>query len=625
MSRLTRGLLTIILSTTALTANAAPDKPNILWIVAEDTSPWMGCYGDKINAKATPNIDALADAGVRFARAFVPAPVCSPCRSALMGGANQVRFGAHEHRSSRGTAKVNLPRGMKLLPQIMKENGYYTFNRGKTDYNFVWDSEATYSEGKLRDRKDAWNILERNQPFFGQIQIKGGKNNTGKFPKERKVNPADVTVPPDYPQNSLYSSTVAQHYDAIRVDDDVIGKIVSGIKTSGLAGNTIVAYFSDHGAPGLVRHKQMVTEGGLHVPFIVTGPRKHVSGQKVRRDLVNLLDLSATTLAWAGIDIPDGFEGRDLFAPDFKEREFVAAAKDRMDHTLDRVRSLRTDRFRYTRNYKLDRIFLQPQYRDPREYTRNLRQLYATGKLSPKLREIYFGERRAEEFYDVLEDPHQVSDLAGNPAYAAELERHRKLMDGWLAKGDMGEGEEPVAEMKANADGRKWGIGVNPEYEVYRPDSDGDGLSDTWEKVNKRDPKDGRLVFEFDCGGWQTEGWEPIGIDANIAGFLGYLDFPLAEGKGAIRRKGLETAVTRGDKSLAVKLRASEKLKVGVCANGESLGGPKDVTAGDSFATIRWPLSHESNWRGVIQSLRLDLVGNKGAFVEIDSIEVVRE
>jgi len=596
--------------------------PNVLWIVAEDTSPWMGCYGDPVNAGATPNIDALAGAGVLFARAFVPGPVCSPCRSAMMAGQSQIRFGAHEHRSSRGPVKIELPPGMKLLPQIMKEHGYFTFNLGKTDYNFVWDQEATYSLQGTRGKGIPWDRFKQNQPFFGQIQTAGGKSNTARFPAERKTDPARVTVPPDYPQNQLYREVVAEHYDSIRMDDDLIGEILRGLRDSGMADDTVVVYFSDHGANNLVRHKQMVTEGGLHVPFVLSGPPKYVPQRQVRNDLVNLLDLPATTLAWAGIDLPDWYEGEDLFAHEFKPREFVAAAKDRMDHTIDRVRTVRTDRFRYTRNYKPDRIFLQPQYRDSRDYVKNLRELYASGELSSKLAEIYFGQRPAEELHDVASAPHQLNNLAGDPAYRAELERHRKLLDDWLAKGDLGEGEEPEAEMKFQADGHKWGQGVNPEYESVRLDGDGDGLSDQWEEINGRDPKDGRLLFEFDCGGWQTEGWKPQGISSNLAGYLGYLDFSLDGGTGAIQRDGLSVTATNNDKALAIRLRSSEDLQVQVSANGRKLGAAQQVRAGTAFVSLGVPLSDEPGWRGMIESLQIAFEGEKGAVIEIDSIAV---
>lgn len=618
--------LTVILALfgLALTNAVAAQKPNILWIMAEDTSPWMGCYGDKINAAATPNIDTLAESGVRFARAFVPAPVCSPCRSALIAGQSQIRFGAHEHRSSRGPVKIKLPKGMKLLPQILRENGYYTFNLGKTDYNFIWDEKATFSMLGRRPKQIPWDTFRQNQPFYGQIQTSGGKTNTRNIAASRKTDPASVTVPPDYPQNQLYREIVAEHYDSIRLEDDLVGSILKGLESAGLKDNTIVVYFSDHGANNMVRHKQMVTEGGLHVPFIIAGPKPYVPGPQVRKDLVNMLDICATTLVWAGIEQPDWYEGQDLFAPDFQARQWVASAKDRMDHTIDRVRSIRTERFRYTRNYKLDRIFLQPQYRDPKDYVKNLRELYAQRELPPKLTDIYFGERPAEELYNVMADPHQLHNLAKDPAYQPILQRHQQLLNDWLAPGDMGVGEESDAEMKYQADGHKWGRGVNPEYEGVRPDSDGDGMSDQWEQVNGRDPEDGRLVFEFDCGGWQTEGWQAKGIQDNIAGYLGYLDFRLDKGRGAIRREGLQFKASPSDKGLVIKLRASQATRVQALANGKRLGKRQKVSAGnDVFATIQVPLTPKI-WQGVIESLALDFKAKKDTFIEIDSISVER-
>jgi len=614
-------MVTIVMLCT--TVNANDKKPNILWIMAEDTSPWMGCYGDSINAAATPHIDALAESGVRFARAFVPAPVCSPCRSALIAGQSQIRFGAHEHRSSRGPVKIQLPKGLKLMPQILREKGYYTFNLGKTDYNFIWDEKATFSMLGRRPKKIPWETFKQNQPFYGQIQTSGGKTNTRNIPASRKTDPAAVTVPPDYPQNQLYREVVAEHCDSIRLEDDLVGSILQGLEAAGLKDNTIVVYFSDHGANNLVRHKQMVTEGGLHVPFIIAGPKPYVPGKQVRKDLVNLLDLCATTLAWAGIEQPEWYEGQDLFSPTFNARQWVASAKDRMDHTIDRVRSIRTDRFRYTRNYKLDRIFLQPQYRDPRDFVKNLRELYAQDQLSPKLTEIYFGERPAEELYDVVADPHQLHNLAKDPAYQHIRQRHRKLLDAWLAQGDMGQGEEPAAEMKYQADGHKWGRGVNPEYEGVRPDSDGDGLSDQWEQINGLDPQDGRLVFEFDCGGWQTEGWQAKGIEDNIAGTLGYLDFTLKNGKGKLQRDGLRVKTMPSDQGLAIKLRVSQQTRVLALANGKRLAKAQEVSAGKALVTVRIPLTPKK-WQGEIESLSLDFRTRKGAFIEIDSIHVER-
>ena len=619
-------LLIGTLSLTGLISNAfADERPNIIWIFAEDTSPWMGCYDHEANQDATPHIDSIATRGVRFDRAFVPAPVCSACRSAMMAGTSQIRFGAHEHRSSRAKdAQLYLPEGMKLLPQIMKEAGYATYNHGKTDYNFVWDADATYSNLKLKGQADSWSILNANQPFFVQFQTKGGKSSTKKFPKDRKTDLNTVTVPADYPQNDLYREVVAQHCDAIRTDDDHIGKILDGLEASGLNKNTIVVYFSDHGANHLVRHKQMPTEGGLHVPFMVMGPKRFVPNQEVRNDLVSTLDLSATTLAWAGIEKPSWFEGQDLFANDFKPRQWVASAKDRLDHTIDRVRTIRTDKYRFTRNYKLDRTLLQPQYRDGQNYVKNLKQLYASGELTDDLKRIYFGARLAEEFYDVSVDPAQVNNLIDDPVYISEINRHRKLLDAWIAKGDTGEGEESRAALRHNGDDWQGGRGVNPEYEVNRVDSDGDGLSDKWEELNHRDPNDGRLVFEFDCGGWQTEGWESSDMADPLAGFQGFLGFALGKKRNTLSKSGLLTETTEEDSCMLIRLRSDSDVTVQAIANGNRLAEPSSLSSDNTFSEVRVPLKDNVGWHGTVETLAITIEGQPGSTIEIDSIVVER-
>ena len=606
----------------------AKSRPNILWLFAEDTSPWMGCYGDPINQDATPNIDSLAARGVLFSRAFVPAPVCSACRSALMGGQNQIRFNAHEHRSSRGPAKLYLPDDMKLLPQLVKESGYFTFNLGKNDYNFVWDNSATYSLEQKSRNSIPWKKLSENQPFFGQIQTAGGKNNTTNFPQSRKVDPATVTVPADYPQNDLYRSVVAQHYDAIRKDDDFIGNVLKGLKESGLAGNTIVVYFGDHGANNLVRHKQMPTEGGLHVPFIMAGPAPYVPASAVRDDLVNLLDLSATTLAWAGVPRPDWYEGQNLFDSKLVPRSSVFGAKDRLDQTIDRVRTVRTHRYRYTRNFKTDRIFLQPQYRDTKDYVRNLRAMYADGTLPAKLSEIYFGERPAEELYDVIEDPSQINNLATDPKHATVLKKHQALLEQWIAQGDAGIGEESDEEIAYQGQEHKWGTGVNPEYEVVRVDNDGDGLSDTWEKVNGRDPSDGKMLFTFDCGGWQTEGWTGTPDLGNIAGAQGYLDFTLGKQESSLHRRGLKLSAEKNRGDFTIQARSDNDIVLQLVATSDSKKTPNKIVGeipvkkGGQWTTISIPLSGNEVWQGLITELELRLRGPIGTFVEFDSISI---
>jgi len=595
-------------------AEAKPDKPNILWLYQEDLSPWLGCYGHDIQKGQTPTIDQMAAQGVRFSRAYVPAPVCSICRSAIITGAFQIRFGAHEHRSRRGEAELPLPKNMKTITELMTNSGYFCFNIGKTDYNFEHD--GIYEKVPKNLSKTPWKAVPKGKPFFGQIQLKGGKLNANKF--KNKTDRSKVKIPDDYPQNELYREVVAEHFDCARMDDGNIAGILERLESDGLSDSTIVVYFSDHGANNLVRHKQQPTEGGSHVPFIITGPDPWVPAPSVRDDLVSMLDLSATTLAWAGVKQPEWMEGQNLFDEKLVPREFVGTARDRCDHTIDRIRSIRTERFRYTRNYMVDRVLLQPQYRDNRNFLSSLRTAYADGTLDPKLAKIYFGERPSEELYDVVADPHQMNNLIDDPKLKDEVERHRKLMDGWLAKGDTGEGDEPEIELEM-ASNKKWGAGVNPEYEAIRKDTDGDGLSDDWEKLNNRDADDGKLQFMFDCGGWQTEGWQSEGKLTNIAGRQGFLDFELLDGTGAIKRDGLNLKF--GWKTVQIRMRSDKPVTVTYLSEGNSSAAEK-VASGDEFSTVRIRPPAKVD---ILKSMRLNFNGEPNTKIEIDWIKATDE
>jgi hypothetical protein len=367
----------------------------------------------------------------------------------------------------------------------------------------------------------------------------------------------------------------------------------------------------------------MTTEGGLRVPFVVMGPEQYVPKRQIRTDLVSMLDLTATTLSWAGLEQPKWYEGQDLFAKDFKARTFIGGQKDRLDHTIDRVRTVRSKDFRYVKNYKLDRILLQPQYRDKMPYSIDIHERYQSGKLSEKHREIYFGERQAEELYKVSEDPEMLYNLAQNPTYFKELKQHRKLLSQWLSKGDMGSDEEGVEGLRANGEEKKWGEGVNVEYEAYRLDSDGDGLSDKWEILNNRDPNDGLLIFNFDNGGWQTEGWFSRDIKSNLAGFLGYLDFTLNKAKGTLKRENLALQTTQKDKILSIKLKTDAKLKIDVLANSKHIGSC-EMTGNDDYQVVEINL-RETNWKGLIRSIDFKIEGKKGATIAMDYIQLKRQ
>jgi len=443
------------------------EKPNILWIYIEDTSPWLGCYGDPINKNATPVIDGLAASGVRFSRCYVPAPVCSPCRSALITGCYQTTLGLHNHRSSRSEqGAIHLPEGVTTLPELFQKAGYQTFNAGKDDYNFVYQRDQLYEKINKKNHFAAWWSLEKDKPFFGQIQLKGGKSNTTSL--KNKVNPARMTPPPYFPNTDLFKSYKAHHYDTIRKTDDDTRIILDNLKTDGLLENTIIVWFTDHGNNYSLRAKQFCTEAGTHVPLIITGPHRALAAGTVRDDLVSALDISATSMALAGLAIPGYFESRDLFAKNYTPRRYVVSARDRCDYTIDRIRAVRTENFRYIRNYLTDRPLLQPQYRDNRADAKALRKGHAEGTLPELTEQIFFGPRPAEELYDHRNDPYEIHNLATDPALKNELRRHRKILDDWVKETD-DKGQYPESDAGLREVLNQWKDRcVNPEYDRIR-------------------------------------------------------------------------------------------------------------------------------------------------------------
>ena len=443
---------------------------NVLWIYVEDTNPWMGCYGDQ--TVATPNIDKLGADGVRFDRAYMTSGVCSPTRSAMITGMYQTSIGAHEHYSSFSQWRGNKMEvwdpnhlTVKTLPELFRTAGYYTFNEGKEHYNFVYRSEELYDQkGAKNGFKGAadgteWTGRADDQPFFGQIQLAGGKY----LDPPEVVSAEDVEVMPYYPDNDVFRKEIAHHYNTIGKLDEIVGEIMDGLEEDGLLENTIVFFFSDHGSR-LPRHKQFLYEGGIRVPFIIAGPG--IEANKVRKDLVSSLDISATTLAFAGIDIPHAMHGKDLFAPDFN-RDFVVAARDRCDFTIDRIRTIVTDRYKYIRNFMTDKPYMQSNYRSDWETMKMLKDMHDRGELNDVQAKFASDHRPAEEFYDLENDPHEINNLvhSHHREHAVELAKHRDLLYTWIIETD-DKGRFPESNEALRAVVDRWGEqAVNKEYE----------------------------------------------------------------------------------------------------------------------------------------------------------------
>jgi arylsulfatase A-like enzyme len=432
------------------------ERPNLLWFVVDDMSANFSCYGE--TTITTPRVDKLAVEGTRFSRAYVTAPVCSPCRSALITGMYQTTIGAHHHRSGRGELKVQLPEGVEPIPAILQRAGYYTCigsglnvengranaikesgkgkgksGLGKTDYNFEYDP-AIY------DGPD-WSTRAEGQPFFMQVQLSGGKLREGPMDKREeklrsKVREAfgattdsgKVVLPPHYPRDPVLLQDWADYLDAVRLTDRHVGQVIDRLEAEGLLDSTLVVFMTDHGISH-ARGKQFLYDEGTHVPLIVRGPG--IDDGVVREDLVEHIDIAALTLAASGLEVPAWMRGRDLFAQDYQPRTEVFAARDRCDETVEKIRSLRTDSFLYIRNFHPQRPHLQPnRYKDAKDIVIALRAGHDAGTLPPLTESLLFSPTRpAEELYDTRTDPWQNNNLADDPTRAATLADLRDRLD----------------------------------------------------------------------------------------------------------------------------------------------------------------------------------------------------
>ena len=431
-----------------------PSRPNVLWLIAEDFGPHLGCYGTP--EVHTPNLDKLAAEGVRYTRAFTTAPVCSASRSAFITGMDQTAIGAHNHRSHRNDG-FRLPEGVRIITDWLRPAGYFTTNvrklpegagfqgTGKTDWNFQYDGQPFDS--------NRWADLKGHQPFYAQVNF---QETHRPFRAARRADPAKVEVPPYYPDHQVVREDWACYLDAASELDRKVGFILEQLERDGLADSTVVVFFGDNGQAH-VRGKQFCYDSGLHVPLIIRWPKAFSvpAGLAVGRacdQLVAATDLTATTLALAGVPKPPAMHGRVLFGRGAEpQREYVFGARDRCDETVFRFRTVRDARYRYVRNFTPDRPLLQDNAYKAKSYPvwNLIKQLHAEGRLTPVQDVLAAPTMPEEELYDLQADPHEIRNLAGQAEHRETLGRLRAVLERWIEQtNDQGRVPEP-AESRA--------------------------------------------------------------------------------------------------------------------------------------------------------------------------------
>ncbi|MDZ7723614.1 MAG: sulfatase-like hydrolase/transferase [candidate division KSB1 bacterium] len=441
---------------------AQPGQPNILCITCEDISPYLHCYGDGI--ALTPHLDQLAAEGVKFNNVFGNAGVCAPCRATLITGLYHNSFGANHMRVTQqyqGLPKYEAvpPPEVKCYPEFMRAAGYFCTNNVKTDYQFkapvtAWDENSNRAH---------WRHAPQGKPFFSIFNLMTThESQVWDRANDPVVIRADqVVVPPYYPATYHVRRDMARVYSNIRVMDREVGELIKEVKEAGLWDNTMVIFYSDHGGP-LPRGKREIYDSGLKVPMIIRFPDKRYAGSEVD-DMISFVDIPPTILSLTGIKPPDYMHGQAFWGTYKAEpRRYIYAARDRMDEQVDMRRAVRDRRFKYIKNFHPEiPCYLDISFRKKLAGMRELLRLRDAGSLNEE-QMIWFRRTKApEELYDIQQDPHELNNLADDPAYADDLRRLRQECKDWMQriddKGFMTE-KELVYSM--------WPGGVQPETQA---------------------------------------------------------------------------------------------------------------------------------------------------------------
>ena len=417
-------------------------RPNILWVIAEDMSQDLGCYGNDV--VKTPNIDQFATKGTKFTNVFTTAAVCSPSRTALITGMYQTSINAHHMRYPDSLANP-LPDGVMTLNDIFRANGYLAGNiadkpgTGKTDWSFKNDVS------KQLDFRHWGELIGQNKPFFAELCLH-------ETHRPFKTNPAfhidstRINIPPYYPDVAATRGDWANYYRSIETLDHEVAQVLDTLKKLDLDKNTIIFFFSDHGRP-MTRGKCWLYDSGIKIPMVVYIPddlpvlEGHKTGA-INDQLISAIDISATSLAMAGITKPAYMEGKVFWGTQKESlRQYIFSASDRIGEVFYKSRAVRDMAFEYIKNFNHDFSVNEAST----AYRKANHPLYHIINILNKQNQLDPYQKAlaeplpAEELYDLRHDPYEIHNLANDPDYQDKLIEMQTVLDDWIKKtGDYG-------------------------------------------------------------------------------------------------------------------------------------------------------------------------------------------
>ena len=431
------------------------EKPNIIWITIEDQSQYLLPFNGNDDV-SLPNLQKIADESLIFENMYSTYPVCAPARSAIITGMYPNSIGTHNMRTmaysyykkngnlgerNENEKVLGIPRyssklaeSIKTFPSILRENGYFTYNKDKGDYNFII-SDSTWSEYGTNEK-----ITKADSPIFAvyNYNVTHESSMWQRDKEPLKVDPKDLKIiPPVFPDDSIVRHSLAVNYSNLIEMDRQVGNLVNQLKEEDLYDDSYIFFYSDHGGP-FPRHKRAIYETGTKVPFFVKLPK----GRKEKIDtneFLSFIDFAPTVLSIAGIEVPSFLQGKAFLGKykDESKRKYLFTASDRFDENPDRIRAVRNDKFKYIRNYFPENSHaLNVAYRRQMVLMRHLTSLNLKGKLS-KEHDLWFRvPKLREELYDLENDPFELSNLSNKPEYLDQLNSLSKVMDNWIEEID---------------------------------------------------------------------------------------------------------------------------------------------------------------------------------------------
>ena len=472
---------------------SALERPNILWITSEDNGPDLGAYG--LDYAHTPALDNLAKESTIYTNAFATAGVCAPARSTIITGMYPPALGSQHMRS-----RAELPDGIKFYSHHLRKAGYYCTNNSKEDYNLIKPDGSWDGSG----RNAHWKNAPKGKPFFAIFNHT--VSHESKIRLREKTFPhhkiEDASIPPYHPNIPETKRDWAQYHANITKLDGLVAKTLKELDDSGLSENTIVFYYGDHGS-GMPRHKRWLWDSGIHIPLLVKIPdkwkqfREVIPGNKSDR-LVSFVDLGPTALSLAGIDPPKNMHGKAFLGPHSeKSREFIHAFRGRMDERYDMVRAVRDKRYKYIRNYNPHQIYGQfIAYMFQTDTTRIWKEMFDQGKLN-EIQSAFWRTKPPVEFYDTLEDPHEVNNLANSQSHAAVRDRlaaelHRWQMEirdlGFLPEGEMHERRGKLTPYDLGKDNSKYPLASIKKAADFATTANKSSLTQLRKMMSDKDP-----------------------------------------------------------------------------------------------------------------------------------------